>query len=597
MAGQYAARVALRVRAGRSFGRWLFAGIAAAAAAGGAVAGEGENASKPGQLTVDPPTLVSLGVCWLIDGDANKNAEVTLEYRKAGETAWKASYPLMRAMDSPTPSQYQKHNSYFYKVNVPAGTWRFAGSAFDLQPDTEYELRVKLKDPDGGEVEEVRKARTRAEPPRLGGGRQLYAAPGGGGGSGTKEDPFRGLAAAQNAAQPGDTIWLAPGEYAGPLAVSKEGAPGKPIVWRGMPAGDAVVTGGIRAGGKKFVAFDSLVISGGGISADGASDITVRYCRFEKVSSGITARDSRNFYVADNEITGPSTWPRTKGIEPTAGIDIGGQGHAVCHNRIRGVADGISCLRGPKNIAIDFYLNEITECTDDGIETDYVDWNVRCFRNRLTNVFQGISCQPVRGGPVFIFRNAIYNSCVETFKLHNYSSGVLIAHNSSIKKGTAIQVGTPEANVNIHLYNNLFAGTGGGPAINFGTDLIACTMDYNGVVGDSFASHARWSRKNLPPLDRLRKEGPIQQHGHEFKFKDGGVYAAAIEPPDDEKKIFPVSANDQRLREGSPAVDKGTVLPGISDGYKGAAPDLGAYELGDPLPHYGPRPDPEKAAK
>jgi hypothetical protein len=30
-------------------------------------------------------------------------------------------------------------------------------------------------------------------------------------------------------------------------------------------------------------------------------------------------------------------------------------------------------------------------------------------------------------------------------------------------------------------------------------------------------------------------------------------------------------------------------LAGLSDGYHGKAPDLGAYELGDPLPHYGPR--------
>jgi hypothetical protein len=31
-------------------------------------------------------------------------------------------------------------------------------------------------------------------------------------------------------------------------------------------------------------------------------------------------------------------------------------------------------------------------------------------------------------------------------------------------------------------------------------------------------------------------------------------------------------------------------LPNITDGYTGRAPDLGAYEYGVPLPHYGPRP-------
>ena len=35
--------------------------------------------------------------------------------------------------------------------------------------------------------------------------------------------------------------------------------------------------------------------------------------------------------------------------------------------------------------------------------------------------------------------------------------------------------------------------------------------------------------------------------------------------------------------------DAGKVLPGFNDGYAGKAPDLGAYELGVELPHYGPR--------
>lgn len=44
------------------------------------------------------------------------------------------------------------------------------------------------------------------------------------------------------------------------------------------------------------------------------------------------------------------------------------------------------------------------------------------------------------------------------------------------------------------------------------------------------------------------------------------------------------------LKAGSAAVDQGQVLPNVNDGFAGAAPDLGAHELGLPLPHYGPRP-------
>ena len=40
---------------------------------------------------------------------------------------------------------------------------------------------------------------------------------------------------------------------------------------------------------------------------------------------------------------------------------------------------------------------------------------------------------------------------------------------------------------------------------------------------------------------------------------------------------------------GSAAVDRGTVLAGVTDGFEGQAPDLGALELGAPLLVYGPR--------
>jgi len=31
-------------------------------------------------------------------------------------------------------------------------------------------------------------------------------------------------------------------------------------------------------------------------------------------------------------------------------------------------------------------------------------------------------------------------------------------------------------------------------------------------------------------------------------------------------------------------------LPNINDGFSGRAPDLGAVEFGDDVPHFGPRP-------
>jgi hypothetical protein len=37
-------------------------------------------------------------------------------------------------------------------------------------------------------------------------------------------------------------------------------------------------------------------------------------------------------------------------------------------------------------------------------------------------------------------------------------------------------------------------------------------------------------------------------------------------------------------------VDAAVIIPNVNDDYEGAGPDIGAYEAGRPLPHYGPRP-------
>ena len=56
------------------------------------------------------------------------------------------------------------------------------------------------------------------------------------------------------------------------------------------------------------------------------------------------------------------------------------------------------------------------------------------------------------------------------------------------------------------------------------------------------------------------------------------------------QRLYTASDLDFRLRAASAAADRGVNLPNITDGFAGAAPDLGALEIGQPLPVYGPRP-------
>jgi hypothetical protein len=53
--------------------------------------------------------------------------------------------------------------------------------------------------------------------------------------------------------------------------------------------------------------------------------------------------------------------------------------------------------------------------------------------------------------------------------------------------------------------------------------------------------------------------------------------------------VYARESLDFTLLPASKAIDAGCVLPNITDGYSGKAPDLGALELEQAPPHYGPR--------
>jgi hypothetical protein len=59
--------------------------------------------------------------------------------------------------------------------------------------------------------------------------------------------------------------------------------------------------------------------------------------------------------------------------------------------------------------------------------------------------------------------------------------------------------------------------------------------------------------------------------------------------PDDVTRIYKAEELDFRLKPGTLAVDAGCILPNINDDFTGSAPDLGALEVGQPVPVYGPR--------
>src|SRR6267142_7072197 len=96
---------------------------------------------QPGELVIEHPTLINLGFEWVIEGDDNRNAQVDVSYRKQGAPAWTQGLPLLRLQGERI---YQTDG--VFDVISPN---MFAGSILDLEPDTAYEARLVMSDPDG----------------------------------------------------------------------------------------------------------------------------------------------------------------------------------------------------------------------------------------------------------------------------------------------------------------------------------------------------------------------------------------------------------------------------------------------------------------
>jgi hypothetical protein len=282
-------------------------------------------------------------------------------------------------------------------------------------------------------------------------------------------------------------------------------------------------------------------------------------------------------------------------------VNVYGQGHVVCYNRITRFSDSLAIANfGPPVedeerhcVAIDFYGNDLSWAQDDTIETDYGCHNVRVYRNRCYNAHTALSTQPFYGGPVYLVRNEAYSITALNFKLNNYPAGIE-AYNNTVC--SARQAFTPPAIwQNGHFRNNLFLG-GAGYAMETGSLTPYSTLDYNGYRRNPGERFLKWidAARNVgryPSLEDLYRATGLEEHGMEVDYD---IFVKAGAPQ--EGKTYTPSDYDLRLRPNAACLDRGLSLPQVTDKYRGAAPDLGCYELGQAMPVYGPRESAETAA-
>lgn len=606
-----------------------------------------------GRFTVEHPTLENLGFEWAITGDSNRNAAVAVEFRRVGESAWRKGLPLLRVggerifRDVEHLSYFVPDGFAGSILGLTPGTEYEArltlsdpdGVSGQASQTVRARTRVEPQPYAGGRTLHVYPPGYKGErkQPAFDSLLQAYYGAGLGDWSVVWERRI----------QPGDTILMHAGLYRnerldyvdrmvtpfdGTMWLTAKGTAERPITIKAAGDGDVVIDG---AGNYKLFdvsasahhIFDGLTFRGTDVAifagmkeVTGAVGLTVKNSRFEDVGFGVWTEfaGSSDFYIADNVFLGRMNrnlmigWNRqfrepddaVSGMSGVYGshemrsyyaIKVYGPGHVIAHNSIAFFHDGIgiSTYGTPPSdpdrraSSIDIYGNDIHLSGDDFIETDGGVHNIRVYQNRGVNAaHSGYSTQPVFGGPVYFIRNLSYN-VPNAFKINANPAGIFWWHNTLIGEQSG------GAASNGHFRNNLFIGRNAKQGVMRWVNVTdAYSSDYNGYRPNPGATEQyRWEAPgrsaNFPTLAAMSAATGQERHGVEL---DADIFEKMILPdPATRHKVYHAMDLSFRLKPRGKAVDAGDRIPTVNDGFAGGAPDLGALEVGQPEPHYGPR--------
>jgi hypothetical protein len=320
---------------------------------------------------------------------------------------------------------------------------------------------------------------------------------------------------------------------------------------------------GSNGAGISLMAGSNRWVWGNNIYTNGGKGIFVRSGASDDLIERNLLRDYRIY-----------TWPwdGTKGHEEEIqGISQrGNRGVVVRYNTINGTFDGIDVAGDPADETYgadcDVHENTISNTRDDALEPETISGiNVRIWKNRISNVYSGISIAPNYQGPCYVLYNTFLNFEVRGYKCSISSTGnTYVYHNtfaSSRPNTSSIWPSGPYSNV--HFMNNILVGNNAGcVSDDAGESQTGNTFDGD-LIYSNYPALFRWKGTNYSSITALRTGTGFEMNG-----RSG------------DPKFVSLSGNNVALQLGSPAIDGAVRIPGINDLFVGVAPDMGALEYG-----------------
>ncbi len=512
------------------------------------------------------PTFECLGLYY---NSAEDRGECTVQYRPADEREWREALPLVYA---PREQQYR-------------------GSLVGLKPGTEYAVRLEC----GGRSVGL-SGRTRGEQFPIG---QTTHLPGGEldttvqiTEAGTA-DGWHLVAPTPGAKTIIDVFNLQ--DYCVEVAADY-------VIVRGLELKNAGQHGVlIRRGVKNVVVEDCHITKWGRVGGARVWGV------FSGSDSAVSAETGAGGLIVQRNLIehprgGANDWESGHPSGPQAiTLRNSSGGNIIRYNDIRstedhGYNDGFGggsnfSLQGSPNRDSDIYGNIITNCWDDAIEAEGANVNVRIWGNYIDQTFMFVATAGTSMGPAYIFRNVFGRSRLThqdpsgggVFKVGGRDIVTpegeripadlgrrYIFHNTVLQPNGALNVFGSRI-VNAVSRNNIFRVRGDvypnrpadGPPNDFDHDI---TRGYLGAgfVRSMFVPSDRLEWFLSPTMDSIKWGAiPYSRSGKDFTITD------------------PV------VRVPNPAIDGGERLPGFNDDYKGDAPDIGAFENGNPPVQFG----------
>ncbi len=288
-------------------------------------------------------------------------------------------------------------------------------------------------------------------------------------------------------------------------------------------------------------------------------------------------------------------------------IRFGGNGNATFNNTFSGFGDTFKCEGGNPGVNMHAYRNDIQMAGDDCFEADKGHRNITFYDNRCQNMQTLVSVDFIRSGPMIAFRNIAINIGRQVWKLNNRNKGYFLYNNTVVH--TVPRVEGLDYSRAIWLQFNNGSQTYWGHQNNILIYQNAPIDSYTALIEPVLNTPIDFTHNSWYPDGRTKWS------------KSGGIFNSLAEAIVGLPATTPVFGDSTQRMENdiiselqpfetaiiigsdyftevttlytptlkATSVNKnsGTPIAGITDGYRGAAPDRGAVIDGLDLVTYG----------